>query len=213
MAAAATGGSIAVSSFLSSSNFSHNVTTKSPPSTLSSLMLCKCKCKSIYASGRNLACFAVQESSAAVAAETKEKKEEKEKEEEKTAEKPAPAAKKKPAAKAAAKSLPQMMEEEVIPQLRTILEAQQDITDLQLSFQDNKLEGSFLKKEYPYSFWALFPDGVLTGPKGFCLSSYGTEVSTVEPFLIDEKKITAAHVIFWVEKRLAAQGILPVWQE
>jgi Protein of unknown function (DUF2996) len=38
-------------------------------------------------------------------------------------------------------------------------------------------------------------------------------VSTVEPFLIDEKKITAKHVAFWIEKRLAAQGILPVWKK
>lgn len=51
------------------------------------------------------------------------------------------------------------------------------------------------------------------GPKGFALSSYGLGVSTVEPFLILEKKITAKHVVFWVEKRLAAQGIIPVWKE
>ena len=54
---------------------------------------------------------------------------------------------------------------------------------------------------------------VWAGPKGFSLSSYGSGASTVEPFLIDEKKITARHVVFWVEKRLAAQGILPVWKE
>lgn len=52
-----------------------------------------------------------------------------------------------------------------------------------------------------------------TGPKGFSLSSYGSEASTVEPFLVDEKKITAKHVVFWVEKRLAAQGIIPVWKD
>lgn len=52
-----------------------------------------------------------------------------------------------------------------------------------------------------------------TGARGFSLSSYGSEVSTVEPFLVDEKRITAKLVIFWIEKRLAAQGIIPVWQE
>ncbi|KAJ0052954.1 hypothetical protein Pint_03165 [Pistacia integerrima] len=107
----------------------------------------------------------------------------------KTEEKEAPA-KPKPAARAAkapAKPLPQMMEED--------------------------LEGSFIKKGNIYSFWAFFPNGVLTGPKGFSLSSYGSEASTVEPFLIDEKKITSKHVVFWIEKRLAAQGIIPVWQE
>jgi len=51
------------------------------------------------------------------------------------------------------------------------------------------------------------------GPKGFALSSYSNEVSTIEPFLIDEKRITAKYVVFWVYKRLAGQGILPVWKE
>ncbi|KAK8711783.1 hypothetical protein V6N13_147048 [Hibiscus sabdariffa] len=80
-------------------------------------------------------------------------------------------------------------------------------------FKPEQLEGSFLKDCCPYSFWAFFPDGVLTGPKGFSLSSYGSGASTAEPFLVDERKITARHVVFWVEKRLAAQGIIPVWKE
>jgi len=54
---------------------------------------------------------------------------------------------------------------------------------------------------------------IRTGPKGFSLSSYNGGASTVEPFLVDEKKITAKHIIFWVEKRLAAQGILPIWKD
>ncbi|KAF3327604.1 hypothetical protein FCM35_KLT07722 [Carex littledalei] len=125
-------------------------------------------------------------------------------------EKPAAAAKPK---KAPTKELPELMQEDVIPSLKSILEAQEDLSQIELSFQDNRLQGSFVKNNIPYSFWAFFPNGVLTGPKGFSLSSYGSEVSTVEPFLIDEKKITAKHVVFWVEKRLAAQGILPVWKQ
>ncbi|PKA67026.1 hypothetical protein AXF42_Ash004517 [Apostasia shenzhenica] len=83
-----------------------------------------------------------------------------------------------------------------------------------LSLQnDPQLEGSFLKKDKPYYFWVFFPNGDLTGPKGFSLSSYGSGVSTVEPFLVDEKRITAKLVVFWVRKRLAAQGIFPVWED
>ncbi|KAG9448817.1 hypothetical protein H6P81_008782 [Aristolochia fimbriata] len=146
------------------------------------------------------------ESSTATATETKESSD---------SPKEAPAAKptRVAPAKAPAKALPQMMEEDVIPSLKAILEAQDDLTEIELSFQDNKLEGSFVKNGIPYTFWAFFPNGVLTGPKGFSLTSYGSGASTVEPFLIDEKKITAKHVVFWVEKRLAAQGILPVWNE
>ncbi|KAJ0719820.1 hypothetical protein HanOQP8_Chr08g0293511 [Helianthus annuus] len=119
----------------------------------------------------------------------------------------------KPAAKAPVKALPEMIEEEVIPSLRSILETQQDIEELELFFKDNKLEGSFRKKGIPYTFWALFPDGTVTGPKGFSISSYGSTASNVEPFLVDEKKVNAKLLVFWVEKRLAAQGIIPVWTE
>ncbi|KAH7534099.1 hypothetical protein FEM48_Zijuj04G0201300 [Ziziphus jujuba var. spinosa] len=238
------GGGVGVSSFPSSSSSSSYYTHNSKPTSLSSSI------HMLVTRRRNIACFAVQESSIKtgmlhcsctrltslsynlllglvpkrmgfyfqyyllVAADTKEA-EAKAKEAEakaKTAPKAAPAKPKAPA-KAPAKPLPQMMEEDVIPSLRSILEAQQDISELELSFQDNRLEGSFLKKGNPYSFWAFFPNGVLTGPKGFSLSSYGSGASTVEPFLIDEKKITAKHVVFWVEKRLAAQGIIPVWKD
>ncbi|XP_019166932.1 PREDICTED: uncharacterized protein LOC109162700 [Ipomoea nil] len=192
--AATTGGSIAaLSSFRSSSSLSR----KAKSGTCVPVI-----CRVVFPQ-RNIACFAVQESSAAVAAETK-----KEEEPVEETEKP----KRKPVAKAPAKPLPQMMEEDVIPSLKSTLQAQDDITELELSFNDNKLEGSFLKKGYPYSFWAFFPNG-LTGPKGFSLSSYGNGASTVEPFLVDEKKITEKHIVFWVEKRLAAQGIIPVWKE
>lgn len=115
--------------------------------------------------------------------------------------------------KAPVKPLPQMMEEDIIPSLKATLEAQEDLSQIELSFQDNRLEGSFIKNDIPYYFWAFFPAGDLSGPKGFSLSSHGREASTVEPFLIDEKKITDKYVVFWVEKRLAAQGILPVWKE
>ncbi|KAI7738461.1 hypothetical protein M8C21_031590 [Ambrosia artemisiifolia] len=168
-------------------------------------------------SHRNAVCYAESSgvSSSTVAAETKEGKE---------GESTAPAAKEdaaaapakpkpKPAAKAPVKALPEMIEEDVIPSLRSILETQEDIEELELFFKDNKLEGSFSKKGIPYTFWALFPDGTLTGPKGFSISSYGSTASSVEPFLVDEKKVTAKLLVFWVEKRLAAQGIIPVWTE
>ncbi|TMX04327.1 hypothetical protein EJD97_009750 [Solanum chilense] len=186
---ATTGGSISLSSFPSSS-FCRKPKPILPADSLELRHLKTCK---------NLVCFAVQESSSLTVAE--------EKKESQTAEE-----KPKAKAKAPDKPLHQMMEENIIPSLKAILESQNDILELELSFNENKLEGSFLKKGNPYSFWAFFPDG-LTGPKGFSLSSYGSGASTVEPFLVDEKKITAKHVVFWVEKRLAAQGIIPVWKE
>ncbi|XP_058743914.1 uncharacterized protein LOC131616567 [Vicia villosa] len=161
-------------------------------------------------------CSAVQESSTTSTSATAETKEEvkadETKEEVKAAAPKAATAKKTPPAKAPVKPLPQMMEEDVIPSLKTILESNKDLSDIELVFQDNKLEGSFRKKDNPYSFWAFFPTGI-TGPKGFSLSSYNSGASTVEPFLVDEKKITSKLIVFWVEKRLAAQGIIPVWKD
>ncbi|XP_057985143.1 uncharacterized protein LOC110651865 isoform X1 [Hevea brasiliensis] len=189
------GGAMGVSSFPSTpSCFCRNGRT-----TCSTLSLIASKSAT---SRRSITCSAVQESSTSTVEEKKVKK----------VEETAPA-KPKSAGKAPAKALPQLMEEDVIPSLKAILEAEQDITELELSFQDNRLDGYFKKKGNPYSFWAFFPSGNLTGPKGFSLSSYGSGASTVEPFLVDEKKITAKHVVFWVEKRLAAQGIIPVWKE
>lgn len=61
----------------------------------------------------------------------------------KPAKKASPAKPKAPA-KTAAKPLPEMMEEEVIPSLKSILEAQDDVTDIELSFQDNKVKFSHM---------------------------------------------------------------------
>ncbi|XVE72616.1 hypothetical protein DITRI_Ditri11bG0052300 [Diplodiscus trichospermus] len=216
---------IGFSSFLSSSSYlgwNSKATSSSFTYTLS--MQSQMVSKSIVSRGC-VTCSAVQESSSptataetkattpaeaepSAAAETKAAAAAGEK----AAPKAAPA-RPKPAAKAPAKPLPELMAEDVIPSLKATFEAQDDVSEIELSFQDNKLEGSFLKKSCPYSFWAFFPNGVLTGPKCFSLSSYGSGARTVEPFLIDEKKITAKLVVFWVEKRLAAQGIIPVWKE
>ncbi|KAG8079778.1 hypothetical protein GUJ93_ZPchr0007g6335 [Zizania palustris] len=163
--------------------------------------------------GAGASCSAVQESSASTAATVSEKKDATDGKKEATAEaKPAAKTPAKPK-KAAVKPLPEMMQEDIIPPLKAALEAEVDVSQVELSFNDNRLEGSFVKDEVPYYFWAFFPNGDLTGPKGFALSSYGTEVSTIEPFLIDEKRANAKYVVFWVYKRLAGQGIIPVWKE
>ncbi|KAL1329126.1 hypothetical protein HN51_046257 [Arachis hypogaea] len=212
------GGTLGDSSFrlwsltTSPSSSSLHASKNSIPSSSSSSAippLIVSKLKSANRKNKITCCSAVQESSTTTAA-TSETKESETKEVKAAAPKAEPA--KKPPAKAPVKPLPQMMEEDVIPSLKEILEAQEDLSEIELVFKDNKLESSFLKKGNPYSFWAFFPTGI-TGPKGFSLSSYNSGPSTVEPFLVDEKKVTAKLIIFWVEKRLAAQGIIPVWKE
>ncbi|RRT45665.1 hypothetical protein B296_00048797, partial [Ensete ventricosum] len=142
----------------------------------------------------SVVCSAIQESSTAAVTDVK-------KQEVATTKAAAPAANDAPGKpkKPPVKPLPEMMEEEVIPSLKECLEVQEDVSEIEISFQDNR-------NSLP------FPPAA-AGPKGFSLSSYGSGVSTVEPFLIDEKRINAKLVVFWVKKRLAAQGILPVWTE
>ncbi|XP_020159954.1 uncharacterized protein [Aegilops tauschii subsp. strangulata] len=206
----------------------HSPRLTSPPLTgRHAAARCKCSAAPLFAKRLPLvvafprsvaSCCAVQESSAGAAAaaattvsETKDAGGDK---------KEAAAAEAKPAAKPAAakpkkappKPLPEMMEEEIIPPLKTALEAEEDVSQVVLTFQNNTLEGSFVKEDIPYYFWAFFPQGDLTGPKGFAMTSYSMEVSTIEPFLIDEKRITPQYVVFWVHKRLAGQGVLPVWR-
>ncbi|KAL5678232.1 hypothetical protein ACJX0J_014363, partial [Zea mays] len=64
--------------------------------------------------------------------------------------------------KAAALPLPEMMQEEIIPPLKAALEAEEDVSQVQLAFENNTLEGSFIKDDVPYCFWAFFPKGDLT---------------------------------------------------
>ncbi|KAL2649965.1 hypothetical protein R1flu_018093 [Riccia fluitans] len=124
------------------------------------------------------------------------------------AEKPTPkaAAAKKPAA--VTKSLEATMLEDVIPQLTATLEKEEGLTDLSITFEANQLKTSFTKGNVPYCHWAFFPDGTLEGSRGASLTSYGSPPSTLEPFLVDEKKITPELVVFWIRKRLFAQKIL-----
>ncbi|KAI5083189.1 hypothetical protein GOP47_0002932 [Adiantum capillus-veneris] len=111
-------------------------------------------------------------------------------------------------AKKVEKPYPEVITEDVIPRVKSFLQKEEGISDVELVFQDNQVEGSFLKGGIIYTFWAFFPDGKLEGSRGFSVSSHGSPPSTVEPFLIDEKKITADLLVFWFLKRLAAQRII-----
>lgn len=115
--------------------------------------------------------------------------------------KAAPKAKPKPKPKA----LPESINEDIIPGLKEAL--RETTSDLQLDFEDNQLCGTFvsMKNQAAYNFWAFFPDGTLEGQRGFAVSAYGQPPSTVEPFMVDEKRITPELVVFWIAKRLKAQ--------
>ncbi|KAK3234174.1 hypothetical protein CYMTET_55565 [Cymbomonas tetramitiformis] len=106
--------------------------------------------------------------------------------------------------KAPALPLPEQMEKEIIPELTKSLLAE-EVEELELVFEDNQLRGSFTTGDMPVNFWAFFPDGTLLGQRGWSCSTFGCPPSTVEPFIVDEKRIDTNIVVFWVTKRLMAQ--------
>lgn len=119
-------------------------------------------------------------------------------------------AKKAMAKKGAAKAIWAAMAEDIIPQLTAVLSKEKGLEDLEITFDEDKLTGTFIKDGVRYSFWCYFPDKTLEGARGFSLTSHGAPPSTVEPFLIDERKVTGDLFAFWVQKRLYAQKILSV---
>ncbi|KAK4779119.1 hypothetical protein SAY86_006647 [Trapa natans] len=129
--------SVGIRSFPSSSSSSclssHTAKIVQPPFTLSMILIRP----RLGASPRIVACSAVQESSAA-ATSTATSTATAEAKEAKAAPKEAAEKPKRPA-KAVAKPLPQLMVEDVIPQLQEILQAQDDLSEIDLTFKDNRV--------------------------------------------------------------------------
>ena len=97
--------------------------------------------------------------------------------------------------------LPEFMEV-VIPQLTKEL-AEDGVVMDDMQFVNRQLRGVY--GGGLYTFWIFFPEGNLTGMKGWSFERYGRQTpSTVEPFINDEKFVTPELFIFWVRKRLKA---------
>ncbi len=124
---------------------------------------------------------------------------------------PKPAVEKKaPPAKAPpieAKPLPAFIEEHFFPALRQAL-ANINIPDVNLVWvpELNQVRGSW--SEGKHEFIITFTQGDLKGLKTFAYSSYGAPPSTLESFMIDERKVTLELLVFYTVQRLTAQKIL-----
>ncbi|MEM9535579.1 MAG: DUF2996 domain-containing protein [Cyanobacteria bacterium P01_E01_bin.45] len=130
----------------------------------------------------------------------------------KAAAKPAakkPAAGKKPAggrppkkAKAPEKPFAQAISEDVIPNTIAALKSR-GVDDLELAFNNNTLEGKF--KGGQRQFNVIFSDTDLNASKGFTCTIGSAPVSTIESFMIDERKVSADLLVFYIVQRLYAQ--------
>ena len=126
-------------------------------------------------------------------------------------------------AKAAAKPKPAAVEDkpfadfihqDYLPALKTALE-EHGIDDLELTFEKQRvpLLGSGNECWQTIGSWdggtrrfnIYFPKADIKGPRAFSCVSNGTQTSTIEPFLMDERRITLDLLVYGALKRLRAQ--------
>ncbi len=117
-----------------------------------------------------------------------------------TAEASPKAAAKKPAKEE--KPFEQLIAEDVIP--ATIAAFQKrGVNDLQLRLEGKTLVGSFAGGKKRFS--VLFAEGSLNGPKFFRCATEGSPASTIESFMIDERRVDVNLFVFYLVQRLYAQ--------
>jgi hypothetical protein len=141
-----------------------------------------------------------------------------------TGEKPAAAAKaakKEKAPSVEDKPFVEFIEQDYLPALQKAI-AQQGVQDLQVSFAKQKVPitgfesaqecwqiiGSW-KEKGQRQFNLYFPDEDIQGKKGFSCNE-GKKPSTLESFLIDERKITLDLLVYGLVQRLGGQKWLGI---
>lgn len=126
------------------------------------------------------------------------------------------AAKKEKAPALEDKPFAEFISQDYLPALKNAL-AKQGVEDVDLSLQQQKIPvAGFQSDEACWQvigrwsggkrqFNVYFPKADINGPRGFSCADSGSKPSTVEPFLIDERKITLDLLVFGVVQRLNAQ--------
>ncbi len=100
------------------------------------------------------------------------------------------------------KPFAQAIAEDVIPGTIAAFKSR-GIDDLELVFEDNTLAGKF--KGGQRKFNILFSDADLNASKGFTCTTGDAPVSTIESFMIDERKVTPELLVLYISQRLYAQ--------
>ncbi|MCT7975802.1 DUF2996 domain-containing protein [Laspinema olomoucense] len=110
----------------------------------------------------------------------------------------------------------EFIEQDYIPALKAAL-AQKGIEDLQIAWSKQKVtmpgftsdetwaqvKGDWLGSQR--HFRVYFPTEDIKGPRAFSCFEQVSQPSTLEPFLIDERKIDLDGLVFYVVQRLTAQ--------
>jgi hypothetical protein len=130
--------------------------------------------------------------------------------------KPAAKAKKEKAPAVEDKPFPEFIEQEYLPALKTAF-AKEGISDVEVTFVKDKIKISGLTKadtcwqvagkwkNGQRQFNIYFPDEDINKPKAFSLATNGAKPSTLESFMIDERKVTLDLIVFYTMQRLNAE--------
>lgn len=113
------------------------------------------------------------------------------------------------------KPFEEFIKQDYLPALQNAL-TKQGVNDALVSLEKKKIPVAGLSAEECWQvvgrwqngkrqFNLYFPKADINGPRGFSCSDGASKVSTVEPFLIDERKITLDLMVFGVVQRLNAQ--------
>lgn len=112
------------------------------------------------------------------------------------------AAKKEKKAALEDKPFEEFIRADFLPALQAAFTARQ-FPDLELIFANNQVTGHW--NDGQKEFTVYFPEGNIQGRKAFSESSSGITASTIESFLIDERKVTLDLLVFGVIQRINAQ--------
>ncbi|MGB3237212.1 MAG: DUF2996 domain-containing protein [Geitlerinemataceae cyanobacterium] len=112
------------------------------------------------------------------------------------------------------KPFAEFVHQDYLPALKEAL-SDQGVSDLDLKFEKQRVSLISPKGECwqvigqwqsgKRQFNVYFPKADIKGPRAFSCSADGTQPSTIEPFLMDERKITLSLLVFGVVQRLNAQ--------
>jgi Protein of unknown function (DUF2996) len=114
----------------------------------------------------------------------------------------AKAAKKEAKPTVESKPFADFIKQDFIPALEKAFAAQ-EYQDLELTFNNNQVAGTW--DDAQKQFIVYFPDGDIQGRKAFSEASNGIAPSTIESFLIDERRVTLDLLVFGVVQRINAQ--------
>jgi hypothetical protein len=105
-------------------------------------------------------------------------------------------------AKEPGKPFQQLIAEDVIPATVAAFQSR-GVDDLYLALESFTLKGTFGKGRREFS--VMFSEADVNSLKAFTCTTDGAPVSTVESFMIDERKVPPELLVFYIVQRIYAQ--------